>query len=1601
MKRIIFFDTEVSESTKQILDYGALDPDGDFIHTPCAADFAEFIRKSEFLCGHNVFQFDLVHLKGQMENDFSPYVPENRNVIDTLYWSALLFPEHPYHHLVKDDKLESEERNNPLNDAKKAQHLFYDEVETFRKLPDSLKEVYYGLLAQQKEFGAFFRFLGYQGTIPDINFLIQSFFEGKICSNVPLREFILQMPVELAYSLALIQAENACSVTPPWILKNFPKLTGVMGRLRGMPCRQGCRYCRENQDAVRGLTEFFGYTNYRDFDGIPLQRQAVQAAIEGKSLLAVFPTGGGKSITFQVPALMAGRNQRGLTVIISPLQSLMQDQVYNLERIGITDAVTINGLLDPLERAEAIRRVEEGEAKLLYISPESLRSRTIERLLLGRNVVRFVVDEAHCFSAWGQDFRVDYLYIGEFIRRLCEKKNLENQIPVSCFTATAKQNVIADICAYFREELGQELELFKASASRKNLTYQVIQVQDGQKYACIRRLLDARKCPTIIYTSRTKRAEELAGRLNQDGYFARAYHGQMEKKEKSANQRAFVEGDVDIMVATSAFGMGVDKKDVGMVVHYDISDSLENYVQEAGRAGRDPSVTADCYVLYDETDLNKHFMLLNQTKISIQEIQQIWRAIKDMTRRRVKFSSSALELARAAGWDETVREIETRVKTAINALEEANYIKRGENIPHVYADSMLVRSVMGAEKKLAASGLFTEGERQNAIRVISRLMKEDTRVDYVADHLGMEKSEVLCIIQKLREAKILADAKDLTAYMDDKDDVQKNLASLRVFVQLEDFLAERLETLKTVISVKQLNEEIQEGGTKKSTVGKLLCVLNFWAMKGFIEKKHAAQNRDVIQVVWRRGQDEVKKLLDKQRDIAEFILCYLDNIKKPNESTVTFSVLELMEQYNFEKQLLGLAADAKAVEDALLYLGRMGILKLEGGFLVSYSALSIERLEQDNKIRYKVEDYKRLKLYYEQKVQMIHIVGEYAKKVTEDYQDALQFVEDYFQMDYAAFLRKYFRGERGEEIRRNITQKKFQQLFGALSPAQLQIIKDKEAPRIVVAAGPGSGKTRVLVHKLASLLLMEDVKHEQLLMLTFSRAAAMEFRKRLYDLIDRSATYVEIKTFHSYCFDLLGRVGNLQRSENIVRDAVEAIEAGEVEASRITKTVLVIDEAQDMEEQEFRLVKALMDKNDDIRVIAVGDDDQNIYEFRGSDSAHMRSLLERDGAKRYELVENYRSLPNLVAYTNHFATCILERMKSDPIVSVQKEWGRITVVEYQHPNLVFPVVQKMINDGISKGTCVLTWKNDTALQVAGLFAKQGKRARLVQESRDFPLKNLREVRYFCALLQVGDGDYMIDGERWNAAKQEFSKSFGSSSLYELCCNVIEMFEVSNPHIKYVSDWQLYLEESQFGDFYREGEEEVCVSTMHKAKGHEYEHVVLLLDDFKVSSEADKRLLYVAMTRAKKTLAIHYAGRYLRHCGTYQNGMVPYLDYEYDEISYPQSGLLVLQTGLKDVYLSFFYQSRNFVKKLQSGDEIKSDGNGCLDVRGNRLMIYSKKFKEKLQKYFAGGYHIAQAKVYFMYYWREEGREDEVLVMLPRLELINGVRQIADAACTKE
>ena len=205
-------------------------------------------------------------------------------------------------------------------------------------------------------------------------------------------------------------------------------------------------------------------------------------------------------------------------------------------------------------------------------------------------------------------------------------------------------------------------------------------------------------------------------------------------------------------------------------------DSLENYVQEAGRAGRDENITADCYILYCEEDLNKHFVLLNQSKLNLWEIRQIWKAIKDITRLRTTVSQSALEIARKAGWDDSISEIETRVKTAIAALEKSGYIKRGQNMPRVFANSILCRNAQEAIDKINNSNLFDETNKVHAIRIIRSLIASrsrswaqdddaESRVDYISDRLGIEKAKVIGVLNLLRQAGILADSKDLTAYI--------------------------------------------------------------------------------------------------------------------------------------------------------------------------------------------------------------------------------------------------------------------------------------------------------------------------------------------------------------------------------------------------------------------------------------------------------------------------------------------------------------------------------------------------------------------------------------------------------------------------------------------------------------------------------------------------------------------------------------------------------------------------------------------------------------------------------------------------------------------
>ena len=344
------------------------------------------------------------------------------------------------------------------------------------------------------------------------------------------------------------------------------------------------------------LKRWFGFDSFR-----PGQREVVSDALAGHDLLAIMPTGGGKSLCFQLPALI----RPGVMVVVSPLIALMQDQVRLLRDNGI-DAAFLNSSLTARESAETIAGLLRGEFKLVYLAPERLLlpeflSGFLPRLHETRGLSGFTIDEAHCVSEWGHDFRPEY-------RQMHRLREHFPEVPVFAFTATATGRVRDDIC----QQLGlHEPAVHVASFNRPNLHY-AVRAKDGRSYG---ELLDrARKRPShsgIVYCLSRKRVDELAASLADDGIRALPYHAGLSAEDRRNHQDAFIRDDAQVIVATIAFGMGINKPDVRWVVHYDLPKTMEGYYQEAGRAGRD-GLDADCLLYFGVGDIRTAEFLIQQ-----------------------------------------------------------------------------------------------------------------------------------------------------------------------------------------------------------------------------------------------------------------------------------------------------------------------------------------------------------------------------------------------------------------------------------------------------------------------------------------------------------------------------------------------------------------------------------------------------------------------------------------------------------------------------------------------------------------------------------------------------------------------------------------------------------------------------------------------------------------------------------------------------------------------------------------------------------------------------------------------------------------------------
>ncbi len=1596
MDQILFLDIETNQEGR-IVDYGALF-NGNELHEKHSSRLETWIAEADVICGHNVVRHDIPRLSKQLgENLFS-----GKELIDTLLWSPLLFTKNPYHHLVKGYKIVNDtDANNPLSDCKLTKELLLDELNAFNELDDSFKNAISCLLSASSEHNYFLQLTGFKPNFASLEADILELLKDKSCQNQRIREFIDDQPVAFAYALSLMRLDSTESILPSWVRHTYPESEKIIEDLRFTSCgKSDCGYCSNKLDPKKALLNYFGYSDFRKFDlnrELSLQEETVRAGLQKHSFVAVFPTGGGKSLTFQLPALMRGECTRHLTVIISPLVSLMKDQVDNLEeRFNVTKAVAINGLLSPLERQEAIERIEKGEAHLLYLSPESLRSPTIFRLISSRSIARFVIDEAHCFSSWGQDFRVDYLYIAEFIKMLKESKGIAH-IPISCFTATAKPQVIDDIKSYFLERLDLDLKEFITNKGRDNLSYKVVEVEEGnKKMAHLLPILEDCEKPAIIYASRTKTVEEVSGLISEAGFSSTFFHGQLDKDVKKENMSSFMSGNKDIIVATSAFGMGVDKDDVKTVIHYNISDSLENYIQEAGRAGRNESIQAKCYILFNEADLNKHFSLLQQTKINKKEVGDIWRALKAQSKRRKKLSQSALEIAKEAGWDTEIRELETRVTTAISALEDQGFLKRNQNSPRIFADSLMVPNFGKGQQIIGAAKDLSEQEVQDCERVFGRIIKDDeARVDYIAERTQLSTRRVQDAIQRLRDLNILGDAKDLTAFINLTKSKNGSREILGAYMKLETILLDQLNEGKTRISLRQLNQNIMDVGENKTSKEKILRLLNYWEIRNLASKKRVDREKELYEIIIKH-KGQIKEDIHWRHDLSGSIFDLLAQIQKSQNAgrqqkedlPVSFSILELKKSNSFMGQQV--EENSKKYERALLFMNRIKAIKLEGGFMVSYNKLNIDNIDT-SRSKFTNEDYYKMASHYEHKTEQIHIVGEYAKKSIENYDSALSFVNDYFTLDYEEFLARYFPNRKGE-IRRPVTASRFKEIIKELDIDQTSVLRDNKSVNILVLAGPGSGKTKVLVHKIASLLLLEDIKPEQFLMLTFSKAASMEFKYRTRQLVPEFAGLIKITTFHGYCFELLGQLGDLEKSQNVIKDCIEAIRNDDIDiTSLVNKSVLLLDEVQDVNELEWELIKTIIEVAGNIRVIAVGDDDQNIYSFRGSSNEYMKIFRDQFDANNYSLLKNYRSRAGIIEFNNGILKTITSRMKQDTLVPARKTLkARINLVKYNGKYLVKPMVQSLAEAKADGTRAVLVRTNHEALLASSLLEELGLKTRLLAGFEGFSMSNLSEVRYFTSLLKerVNDSGLIFEKD-WHSSIDNFKEKFRTNMHVRTCLEIFQKFEYANPDKKLLLEWYDYIREISMEDAIHGDKDSVIVATMHKAKGKEFDHVWVLAEDYDTRTDESKRLLYVACTRAKASLHIHTN---ISFFDSLVGDGLQKLEYQL-ETQPPSYYEMIL--GHKEVNLSSqkYPRALNIIKHLKTGDSLQRDvmmfgsneAPGLARTGGGNMLLFSRDFvKRKFIPFRANGYELVAAKVEYLVYWYSRDEDKEYLVVLPRI-----------------
>ncbi len=1500
------------------------------------AKLDSFADHATFLLGHNLIEFDLPYLRAAKPDLKLLGLP----AVDTLRLNPLAFPRNPYHYLVKhyqDGALKRGRINDPELDARLALELFDDQLKSFSTAPPDLLIAWHWLTTADGGdgfdlvFGSLRR--SERPSDDEAHTAIHARLDGNSCRSQALDTIAnagtLGWP--LAYVLAWLSVSGGNSVLPPWVRYQFPESGRLLRRLRDTACAEPtCDWCRERHDATKELARWFRYGSFRpeptDEDGRPMQQSVVEAAMAGEHTLAILPTGTGKSLCYQIPALSRYDKTGSLTVVISPLVALMADQVTGLEARGIGSCVTVNGLLSMPERADALDRVRMGDAAILLISPEQLRSISLRRALAQREIGAWVLDEAHCLSRWGHDFRPDYRYVGRFIR---EKAGEESVPPVLCLTATAKPDVITEIVDFFQRELGVQLKVFDGGARRTNLEFVVVKTGAGDKFAHVHQVLtgdlpEGEPGGAIVYCATRGQTEELAEYLQLKGVKADHFHARLPPETKKNVQERFINGDLRAIVATNAFGMGIDKPDVRLVIHADIPGSLENYLQEAGRAGRDRQA-ARCVLLYTLDDVERQFGMSARSRLTRQEIHGVLRALRNLDRRKrlegevVATAGEILREDEDKAFERDSATDDTRLRTSVAWLEEAVLLTRQENRVQVFPSSLRVGSVKEAQSKLEKAGITVEYRRQ-LLKICEALIEADADEGISTDELmtssGLTSEGVRGALHDLEGLGIASDDTALTAFVhagverSSQRRFQQAAAMEQGLIDLMREAAPDTERGDTwPLHLRVAAQQLKDDGHAYALPERLRRVVRSIAADGRGEGGGGgslgvrSRDAETLQVTLQREWRSLVRTAELRRAAAEKLLDHLlSTLPQGIRGTDLLAETTLGKLLNPIRRDPGLRSQVrqpdKLRDRALLWLHEQEVIRLNKGLAVFRPAMTI-RLNPERR-GFAEPDFRPLKLHYNEQVLQIHVMAEYAEQGLESMADALRLAMDYFSLDQEDFISRWL-PDRQRELSRQTTPESWRTIVEDLrNPVQRRIVADdRELTNVLVLAGPGSGKTRVLVHRIAYLIRVRRENPRSILALAYNRHAAVEIRRRLAELIGDDARGVIVLTCHALAMRLVGASfsGRANRMEEgdfreVLRQAVSLLHGKGLpteEADELRTRLLggfrwiLVDEYQDIGPDQYELISALAgrtvaDEDDKLTIFAVGDDDQNIYSFNGSSVEFIRRFEADYGPKPTFLTGNYRSTGHIIAAANTVINPARQRMKAGHPIHIDQAREREPLGGEW--SLKDPVARGQVqilpagDDPISQAQAVVAelkrlsgldrdWRWSSCAVVArewryldpvrSLCELEGIPVQMANE--DFSgVWHLRETRALVAwarglesnLVNSAGLSAWLDGQPSNSWNELLREAIAEYDL--------ETGSAETPvdHlVEWLAEWAREVRRRQSG---------LLLLTSHRAKGLEFDHVVVLDGGWDgvgrgEDRDAPRRLYYVAMTRARKTLIL--------------------------------------------------------------------------------------------------------------------------------------------------